>query len=45
MVEAGEVVWGTPAHPVKDELKTLAATRKLPEIIDEFKKIKKKMGL
>lgn len=44
-IKPKEVVWGTPAHPLKDEIKTIAATRKLPGIIDEFKKIKKKMGL
>ncbi len=43
-IKAGEVVWGVPAQPLKDELKTIAAMRKLPELLDEFKKLKKKLG-
>jgi len=44
-IKPKEVVWGVPAHPLKDELKVLAAIRKLPPLLDEFKQIKKKVGM
>jgi UDP-3-O-[3-hydroxymyristoyl] glucosamine N-acyltransferase len=44
-LKAGDVVWGTPAQPLKDELKVIAATRRLPEVLEELKKLKKKFGL
>lgn len=44
-IKPGEVVFGIPAQPIKDQMKTIAASRRLPELIDEFKKIKKKLGL
>lgn len=39
------VVWGTPAHPIKDELKAIASLRRLPKLFDEFREIKKKLGM
>lgn len=44
-LKPGAVVWGTPAHPLRDELKVIAATRKLPEVLEELKKLKKRLGL
>jgi len=44
-IKPREVVWGVPAQPLKDELKTLAAVRKLPELLEELKKLKKKLSL
>jgi UDP-3-O-[3-hydroxymyristoyl] glucosamine N-acyltransferase len=44
-VKSGEVLWGLPAHPLKDEMKTIAAARRLPRLMDDLKAIKKKLGL
>jgi UDP-3-O-[3-hydroxymyristoyl] glucosamine N-acyltransferase len=44
-IKPKEVVWGTPAHPIKDEIKVIAAARKLPALLDEWKQIKKRMGI
>jgi UDP-3-O-[3-hydroxymyristoyl] glucosamine N-acyltransferase len=44
-IKAGEIVWGVPAQPLKDELRMQAVMRRLPELVDEFKKLKKKFGL
>jgi UDP-3-O-[3-hydroxymyristoyl] glucosamine N-acyltransferase len=44
-LEPKSVVWGTPAHPLRDELKTIAAARRLPQLWGEIKEIKKKLGL
>jgi UDP-3-O-[3-hydroxymyristoyl] glucosamine N-acyltransferase len=43
-IKAKEVVWGTPAHPLKDELKNIAAVRRLPQVLEEWREFKKKMG-
>ncbi|MBI4396723.1 MAG: UDP-3-O-(3-hydroxymyristoyl)glucosamine N-acyltransferase [Elusimicrobia bacterium] len=40
-----EVVWGLPARPIKEELKIQAALQRLPKILEEWKKLKKKMGI
>jgi UDP-3-O-[3-hydroxymyristoyl] glucosamine N-acyltransferase len=44
-IKSKEVVWGVPAQPLKDELKMHAAMRRLPELLEEWKKIKKKLNL
>jgi UDP-3-O-[3-hydroxymyristoyl] glucosamine N-acyltransferase len=44
-IKAGEVVWGVPAQPLKQELKMQAVMRKLPEIYEDVKELKKKAGL
>ncbi len=44
-VESKAVVWGTPAHPLKDELKAIASMRKLPRILEEIKSLKKTLGI
>lgn len=38
------VVFGTPAQPIKDEMKCHAALRQLPKLMEEFRALKKKMG-
>lgn len=38
------VVFGTPAQPIKDEMKCQAAIRQLPKLLEEFRALKKKMG-
>lgn len=38
------VVFGTPAQPIKDEMKCQAALRQLPALLDEFRALKKKWG-
>lgn len=38
------VVFGTPAQPIKDEMKCQAAVRQLPRLIEEIRALKKKMG-
>jgi UDP-3-O-[3-hydroxymyristoyl] glucosamine N-acyltransferase len=44
-IKPKEVVWGTPAQPIKDEMKMLAAMRRLPKLLDELKELKKKLGV
>jgi UDP-3-O-[3-hydroxymyristoyl] glucosamine N-acyltransferase len=44
-VPAGGEYWGTPAQPLRDELKGIAAIRRLPSILEDLKSIKKKLGL
>jgi UDP-3-O-[3-hydroxymyristoyl] glucosamine N-acyltransferase len=39
------VVWGTPAQPIRDEMKAIASVRRLPQLFEELKAIKKKLGL
>lgn len=41
-VKPKEVLWGTPAHSLKEELKVIAATRKLPQMLEEWREFKKK---
>ena len=40
-----EVVFGTPAQPLKEELRTIAVTRRLPQLFEELKALKKKLNL
>jgi UDP-3-O-[3-hydroxymyristoyl] glucosamine N-acyltransferase len=42
-IKAKEIIWGTPAQPLKDELRTLALFRRLPDLFEEIKKLKKRM--
>ena len=43
IVRSGQVVWGTPARPLKQYLEQLAAFGKLPEIRAELKQIRKQI--
>jgi UDP-3-O-[3-hydroxymyristoyl] glucosamine N-acyltransferase len=44
-LDAGEVVWGAPAQPIKKEMKLQALIRRLPDLFEEVKKVKKALGL
>jgi UDP-3-O-[3-hydroxymyristoyl] glucosamine N-acyltransferase len=44
IVHGGEVMWGTPARPLKEHLTQLAALAKLPEALKEWRELKKKLG-
>lgn len=37
-IKAGQYVWGTPAVPMKEFIKTQSALKKLPDIIDKLNK-------
>jgi UDP-3-O-[3-hydroxymyristoyl] glucosamine N-acyltransferase len=43
IVRAGEVVWGTPARPLKQYLETLASLSRLPEMRKELAELKRKL--
>jgi UDP-3-O-[3-hydroxymyristoyl] glucosamine N-acyltransferase len=38
-----EPVWGTPVQPVKQHLQQLAALSRLPELLDEMKRLKQRI--
>ncbi len=42
IVRAGQVVWGTPARPLKEHLAQLAALAKLPELRKELAALRRK---
>jgi UDP-3-O-[3-hydroxymyristoyl] glucosamine N-acyltransferase len=44
IVRAGQVVWGTPARPLKEHLEQLAALARLPEIRKEWLELKQRLG-
>ncbi len=44
IVRAGQVVWGTPARPLKEHLEQLAALARLPALLRELKELKKRLG-
>lgn len=44
-IPAKSVVWGTPAQPLRDELKAIASVRRLPQLFEELKGLKKKLGM
>ncbi len=43
IVRAGQVVWGTPARPLKQYLETLASLSRLPEMRKELAELKRKL--
>ncbi|MCC6588475.1 MAG: UDP-3-O-(3-hydroxymyristoyl)glucosamine N-acyltransferase [Bryobacterales bacterium] len=43
IVRGGQVVWGTPARPLKQYLEQLAIFGKLPEINEELKQLRKRV--
>jgi UDP-3-O-[3-hydroxymyristoyl] glucosamine N-acyltransferase len=43
IVHAGQVVWGTPARPLKEHLEQLANMAKLPEIRKELLELKRRL--
>src|SRR5207248_637 len=44
IVRAGEVVWGTPARPLRQYLVQLASLAKLPELRADVKALKKRLA-
>jgi UDP-3-O-[3-hydroxymyristoyl] glucosamine N-acyltransferase len=44
IVRAGQVVWGTPARPLKQHLEQLAYVARLPEMHDELGEIKRRIS-
>jgi UDP-3-O-[3-hydroxymyristoyl] glucosamine N-acyltransferase len=43
IVRAGQVVWGTPARPLKEYLEQLALMAKLPELRNQLREITKRL--
>jgi UDP-3-O-[3-hydroxymyristoyl] glucosamine N-acyltransferase len=41
-IKPNQVIWGSPSQPIQDEMKMLAAMRRLPKLLDEFKILRKK---
>jgi len=44
IVRAGEPVWGTPARPLREHLRQLAALARLPGLLNEMNELRKRMG-
>jgi UDP-3-O-[3-hydroxymyristoyl] glucosamine N-acyltransferase len=44
IVRAGEPVWGTPARPLREHLRQLAALARLPGLLTEINELRKRMG-
>ena len=44
IVRGGQVVWGTPARPLKEHLEQLAALARLPEIRREWLELKQRLS-
>jgi UDP-3-O-[3-hydroxymyristoyl] glucosamine N-acyltransferase len=44
IVRAGEPVWGTPARPLREHLKQLAAIGRLPETLREWKELRQQIN-
>jgi UDP-3-O-[3-hydroxymyristoyl] glucosamine N-acyltransferase len=43
IVRAGEPVWGTPARPLREYLKQLAALTKLPAMLEQLKELRSRV--
>ena len=44
IVRAGQVVWGTPARPLKQYLEQLATLARLPEMRKELAELKRRLA-
>jgi UDP-3-O-[3-hydroxymyristoyl] glucosamine N-acyltransferase len=44
IVRAGEPVWGTPARPLREHLRQLAALSRLPGLLNEINDFRKRMA-
>jgi UDP-3-O-[3-hydroxymyristoyl] glucosamine N-acyltransferase len=44
IVRKGQVVWGTPARPLKEHLEQLANLARLPELRKQVREIGKRLG-
>jgi UDP-3-O-[3-hydroxymyristoyl] glucosamine N-acyltransferase len=43
IVRSGQVVWGTPARPLKQHLEQLAALSRVPRLLEEVAELKKRL--
>jgi UDP-3-O-[3-hydroxymyristoyl] glucosamine N-acyltransferase len=43
IVRKGQVVWGTPARPLKDHLEQLASLSRLPKLRKEIAELEKRL--
>lgn len=44
IVRSGQVVWGTPARPLKEHLEQLAALSRVPRLIGEVRELRRKIA-
>lgn len=44
IVRGGDVVWGTPARPLREHLQSLAHLRRLPELREELAELKRRLA-
>lgn len=44
IIRAGEVVWGTPARPIREYLETLAGMGRLPEVRKELAELRRRLA-
>ena len=44
IIRAGQVVWGTPARPIKEYLEQLASLGRLPELRDEVAELRRRLA-
>jgi UDP-3-O-[3-hydroxymyristoyl] glucosamine N-acyltransferase len=44
IVRGGQVMWGTPARPLKEHLEQLAALSRLPKILKEWQELKRRLA-
>jgi UDP-3-O-[3-hydroxymyristoyl] glucosamine N-acyltransferase len=44
IVRAGQVMWGTPARPLKQHLEQLANLARLPEMRDQLAELKRRLN-
>jgi UDP-3-O-[3-hydroxymyristoyl] glucosamine N-acyltransferase len=42
-IRSGVTVWGTPARPIKDHLRSLALVGKLQQILDGLKELRERI--
>lgn len=45
IVRKGQVMWGTPARPLREHLEQLAALARLPKVLAEWQELKRKLNL
>jgi UDP-3-O-[3-hydroxymyristoyl] glucosamine N-acyltransferase len=41
-LKPNQVVWGSPAQPIQEEMRMLASLRRLPKLLDDVKELRKK---
>jgi UDP-3-O-[3-hydroxymyristoyl] glucosamine N-acyltransferase len=45
IVRGGQVMWGTPARPLKEHLEQLAALARLPKVLKEWQQLKRRLSI